>query len=633
MLRRLRVAVLAAAMLTVTCPATAQAEALPDKPAVYNVGTQRDLRVTMRDGTVLKADVHYPVDKRTGQKAPGPFPVLLTQSPYAKWAPVEFMPNLVALRQDYFVQRGYIEVVADVRGSGASEGDFGLWSPEQATDGADLVNWAAKLPDSTGTVGTYGLSYLGMNQFFTAGALGRNSPLKAIVPGAAANDMLRDTAAMGGMWHMPALLGFVPGTYAMTVLNPLLNSGWDQLHGAKVDYPEALRRFADHLKNSGKSVPPLLQQVISGEGKDVYDGPLWQAMKPGEQLQQVVDNDIPALLYSGWNDDFQRGALRNYAGLQNAAAGRPVDAPMVPGQPVTGRYQLVYGSGNHLNSTGPLDQLRLHQAWFDRWLKDEHNGIDETSNPLHLNVYDSKQWVETTNYPFTGTPTRYYLSGDHRLGNTAPAQGSDRLDYSPINISCGRNLNQWTIGLLPAVCDHDDRITQLGAQTYTTEPLTADKLLAGPMSATIKATANTTNTALVVNIQDIAPDGRSRPLAEGALDGKSRVLNQDRTWRADNGAITVPFRDLTAQSEKPVVPGEPTEYVVEIFPTLAKIPAGHRIRVTIGTADFPVIMPTLKQYQELQGGHYDLRWGSFVDLPLVEPGALSTPCGALCVQR
>jgi predicted acyl esterase len=91
-------------------------------PARYSVGKSLDRAVTMKDGTVLRADVYYPIDS-SGKAAKGPFPVLLTMTPYGKGiagaasgAGGQTGPN------DYFVQRGYIDVVADVRGTGDSEG-------------------------------------------------------------------------------------------------------------------------------------------------------------------------------------------------------------------------------------------------------------------------------------------------------------------------------------------------------------------------------------------------------------------------------------------------------------------------------------------------------------------------------
>ncbi|RJQ66969.1 CocE/NonD family hydrolase [Pseudonocardiaceae bacterium YIM PH 21723] len=655
-MRKLSTLVAALLMLAAGLPGTAAADAsaLPDKPARYGVGVQRDVPVTMRDGVVLKVDVYYPTVPGGKDRVPGPFPVLVTQIPYGKWLPMNtagrFAPNIDTGAPEYFVRRGYIEVVSDVRGSGASGGEFEFFGEKQTLDGVDLVNWSAKLPNSTGTVGTYGLSYMGMNQLFTGANIGKDSPLKAMIPGAAATDWFRDVAVMGGLSHLPAvatLLGWVPNQAAASAL---LNAGWDQLHGGQVDYPAALQRFADHLRTATGYIPPLLQDLISGTGDRNFDGEFWKAFAPGDQVRQVVDNGIPALMYSGWLDVMQRGALQNYAAFQNAATGRPIHAPMTPGQPVTGRYQLIYGPGDHLNPTGPLDLLRIELAWFDRWLKNEHNGIDETQTPLHLNVDHTDQWISTATYPLAAEdPARYYLNHGG-LSATPGKPGSDSLAYSPFNVGCGRGVRQWSIGtaalptnvlggeaLTKAVdqCSRDDQISQIGALTYTTAPLAEDRMLAGPMSATVKATATTTNTAFLVTVQDISPDGSSLMLTRGGLDGRQRDLNPGRTWQAANGAVVLPYRDHTAASERPVSPGELTEYVVEVYPALARIKSGHRIRVTIGTADFPMTLPSLKQYSELAGGKYRLQLGgeSFVDLPLVSPGAMPHRCAVICTYR
>ena len=51
------------------------------------MGETANLPVTMADGTVLRADVYFPTDRGTQTPAPGPFPVLLVQTPYGKrWA-------------------------------------------------------------------------------------------------------------------------------------------------------------------------------------------------------------------------------------------------------------------------------------------------------------------------------------------------------------------------------------------------------------------------------------------------------------------------------------------------------------------------------------------------------------------
>jgi predicted acyl esterase len=124
--RRATVSLLAAVTLTLSAAAAAAGvtAALPaytwhEAAATYGVKQVTDVPVTMRDGTVLRVDVYYPTDAKTGAEAKGPFPVLLTQTPYGK----------ESMGDTYYVQRGYLEVVADVRGTGASHGSFGLFDP------------------------------------------------------------------------------------------------------------------------------------------------------------------------------------------------------------------------------------------------------------------------------------------------------------------------------------------------------------------------------------------------------------------------------------------------------------------------------------------------------------------------
>src|SRR5262245_44356117 len=50
--------------------------------ATYGMTVDANVELPMDDGVVLIANVGYPADPATGQKASGTFPVLLTQSPY-----------------------------------------------------------------------------------------------------------------------------------------------------------------------------------------------------------------------------------------------------------------------------------------------------------------------------------------------------------------------------------------------------------------------------------------------------------------------------------------------------------------------------------------------------------------------
>jgi putative CocE/NonD family hydrolase len=359
-----------------------------------------------------------------------------------------------------------------------------------------------------------------------------------------------------------------------------------------------------------------------------------------------VANKIPAYLVGGEYDLFQRGEPLNYAGLQNAYAGRSVTAPMRPDQKTTGRYQLLDGPYTHgaialVGTT--LDQLQLE--WFDTWLKGADTGMAQAPNPLHYYDLGTGHYAEARTYPLSGaTPTTYYFTAsrshtalsrnDGTLSRTAPSAttGADDVSWLPVGSSmCDRSVDQWIIGAFtlvtdrlgaPVPCFDDDRLGQTGptALTYTTAPMSTAKRLAGPIAATIYASANTTEAEWVVNVEDVAPGGASKPLTQGALLGSARAIDTSRSWRV-NGQIVLPYHPYTKAAAVAVKPGVVTQYRIEVFPTYSTIAAGHRIRVTVQTTDFPHLTPTPPQLLKLLGGTYRVQRTaaapSSITLPLI----------------
>src|SRR5262249_61901223 len=118
----------------------------------YAVTLQTAVEATMRDGTILRADIYRPT-------AEGKFPVLLERTPYDKRNSVHFALKAGARR--------YVVIVQDVRGRYSSDGE---WYPfkNESNDGYDTVEWAAALPYSNGKVGMFGGSYVGATQMLAA---------------------------------------------------------------------------------------------------------------------------------------------------------------------------------------------------------------------------------------------------------------------------------------------------------------------------------------------------------------------------------------------------------------------------------------------------------------------------------
>ena len=588
--------------------------------AVYGSASINDIALRGAGGTTIRVNEIYPTT-RSGAPARGRFPVLLTMTPYGKGQGGSSSPGSASSptggavtggADNYLVQRGYIEVVEDVRGTGDSNGSFGLFDPIQTQDAIRVLHWAARLPNSDGRVGTYGPSYLGIDQLLLAGAVGRGSPLKAIFPMVPANDVYRDTSFMGGLIDVEFDETYLGLTTAMNQANPLQDTLTDQGLIAQLIGLEA-----DHATSLGSYVAALTANILGG-GEDAYDQAYWLARAPESYLARVAANGIPAYMVGGEFDIFQHGEPLDYAALQNAWAHRSLTAPMRPGQPTTGRYQLLVGPWEHINgSSVDVDPLELE--WFDTWLKGEATGMGRTPTPLHFYDLGTGRFDETATYPLPGArPTRLYLSAGNALSRTAPGSLSppDTLSWSPSGSPCGRPIDQWAMGGLSipansagvlAPCASDDSASHTGPWTiaYTSAPFPRPQALAGPMAATVYAASTTPDTELVAEVEEVTPDGTSYPLTEGALLGSLRAIDARRSW-SPGGVTLLPYHPYTQASSEPVTPGAVTEYQIEIFPTLATIAAGDRLRLTLSSVDTPHLTPTPPALAQLAGGLYTI---------------------------
>jgi putative CocE/NonD family hydrolase len=601
------------------------------RPATYGVGVEHNVAVPMSDGVVLRADIHYPTVPETGQPAAGSFPVLLSVTPYGKKAPPP-AAQIGGGATPYLIKRGYIEVMVDVRGTGVSGGSFEMFGDRQAQDGVDLVNWASTLPNSNGRVGMFGVSYLAINQLFTAAAVGLDSPLKAIFPVMAARDFYRDAAAMGGVPHLRTVRAYGAIYTLLNVLNPTLE--FFARGGHSRPRAGGLAAVRQRGRDQRRYFRPLIAEAMHG-GDTAYDGPVWDAMRPATVLSQVVANGVAVFLVGGWHDAFQRGTPLNYAALQNAFAGRPEESPMEPGQPVSDRVRLFMGPWYHVTNFDGLHINALQLRWFDQWLQDDAAAAI-SDPPFTFQPIGRPQWFHAREYPLPeATPTRFYLSDAGRLSTEcSPDQTVATLNYASRGPVAGRSLEQWTLGMNSFFTaqrgrriryDTDNRRLQRRALTYTTEPFTSPTLVAGPIALTVHATANTTETLWVAHLDDVAPDGTSRPLTQGALLGSHRALDPDRTWYLPDGSVLRPHHYSTRDAAEPVVPGELTRYDVEIFPTAAYIAPKHRLRLILTTYDFPHLVPTKPARRALAGGRYQLRQGgptaSHILISLADPDA------------
>jgi putative CocE/NonD family hydrolase len=566
------------------------------RPAQFATVTDKDVPITMRDGTVLKANVTRP-------DAPGKFPVLVTQTPYGKDGAV-----IVALagQTDALVQRGYVQVTVDVRGTGKSAGSWDSFGPAEQHDGYDIVEWAARQPWSDGGVGLDGPSYMGLNQLYTAAL--RPPHLKVIFPVVPMADGYRDITFSGGdinVSFIPLWLGLVTG-------------------GGLVADPMTL---LEHVGGALSFTAPTLAGSMTGDSV-AYDGPFWKTRSPIEVLDRIT---VPAFVVGGLHDLFQRGEPLVYERLKSR----------VPARLLMGPWTHVGGSqGQGLPADGVPALTDIELRWFDHYLKGMDTGIDAIPKVTQY-TYGDGRFETQADWPDPKLdPQTWYLRGGSAVSREAPpasGEAPQTFVQHPLSGLCTMSTGQWTAGLgeqLP--CFTDDRPNTLsGGASYESAPLASDLRVNGPLAARLWVTTTASDAAVTVRVDDVAPDGTSTGMTTGWQTAAFRAVDARRT-RIVGGHVLQPWHPFTQASVLPVAAGAPTALDVEIFPTNWVLKTGHRLKIVVDPADFPHSQPPLPALAARLGGQVsvltDAAHRSAVELPVIGAtcAAGPDPSGAGC---
>jgi putative CocE/NonD family hydrolase len=567
-------AVLVTALVAVTA---GSAMAWTARPATYGVAKQANVPITMSDGTVLYADVLRPANA-DGSAAPGRFPVVLTQTPYNKNTPS------LNFEDDYLVERGYVQVIADVRGTGSSEGQWDSFGSREQRDGYELARWAVRQPFSDGRLALHGTSYGAINQLLTAAQ--RPPGLKAAFPVVPMSDSYRDITASGGQldtsfipsWlGLVTSLGLIPPTYSPT------------------DPAEAARVLAAHAGGALSFQAGTLVDSSTG-GNLAYDGPFYHQRSPIYVIDKV---NVPTFIVGGWFDLFQRGEPLLYQHLR--AEGVPTRLLMGPW------YHITAGQGLPADGVPTLDELELR--WFDHYVR----GVpDPTLNtdiaPVTYYENGAGHYTTASNWPapdvsfealHLGGPATPGKPGT--LGDGTTSSAPDTLTWNPATGACSRSTVQWTAGAGSGTpCETDDRANDASSVSYE-EPIKQPLRLLGPIAAKLFVASDRPDGQITARVEDVAPDGTATQLTAGWQVLSLRALDAAKSVFAPNGLLVQPFHPFTQESAQPMPSRRPAEVDVEIFPTGALFAPGHTLRLTLQTADEPHLTAPLPQELDSAG--------------------------------
>lgn len=510
-----------------------------------------DVPATMRDGVVLRANVYRP-------GGPGPFPVLLSRTPYGK-----DLPNVGAtLDIPQATKRGFVVVVQDTRGRFNSEGD---WYPmiNEAEDGADTVAWASALPGSNGQVAMYGASYFGFTQW--AAAAQKPPALRAIAPFITWSDPFDGTLFRGGAlefgllasWNMQVDLNMVMRRHAgdrMALATAVKNlvADYDNLSDGFTELP--LREF-----------PPMLRNEVGAAFLNTVARPLDREdrLAAGIAVHTWHDRvDVPSFNIGGWHDIFLAGTIANYqAARANGQPARLLIGPWLHGPASNPIGEMNYGFGStagFLDLRTDLSTLQLE--WFGRVLRDE----PETGDPVQIFVMGTNTWRTEAEWPLArARSVPYYLQADGGLAEDIPTTAPDEYDYDPTDPTPTVGGATLMSPDFPSGPRDQRRIeSRPDVLTYTTAELTDDLEVTGPISVRLWASTSAPDTDFVARLCDVFPDGRSINITDGIIRGQH-------------------------QTGAPLEPGRPYEFVIDLWATSNVFRAGHRIRLHIASSSFP----------------------------------------------
>jgi predicted acyl esterase len=548
-------------LLLATLGAAAQAV-----PPVYATMKKVQTTIPMKDGVRLAVNLYMPDGAPQGATADDKFPVILEYLPYRKddWSIARDWGL-----HSYFVRRGYITARVDIRGTGTSEGNppDREYSDQEQQDGLEVIDWLSKQPWSTGNVGMMGISWGGFNAIQMA----RLHPpaLKAIIAACATEELFHDD-----IHYIDGLMHADEYEMAMDLELGLTRAP---------DFPTGEKFLAERF-----DAAPWFLLYLHGQ----RDGPFWR--RASLAPDRYADYNVPTFMVGGFLDGYRDSIPRFF---------EHVKAPV----------KAILGPWNHTfphdADPGPAIEWRDEATrWWDYWLKGKQNGIlDEPRFEVFMRHWFAPDpniaevpgnWRAEKTWPPSGSHTQtLFFAPGHQLAEVAPAvrdASVEELKYVPsIGLEAGFWWGDFTT---------DQRPIDAYSLVYDSAPLANDTAILGWPKVILQASSTAPLADWFARLSDVAPDGTVTMITGAGQSG------------AQLGGAAKPA-DLT--------PGQKYTIPIELHVTSWLFPAGHKIRVAISNALWPMIWPT--PYVMTSSLYLGDSGTSRLELPIVPADSSSPP--------
>ncbi|WP_191060764.1 CocE/NonD family hydrolase [Geminicoccus harenae] len=490
--------------------------------------------IPLSDGARLAARVWLPKDA-----VAAPVPAILEYLPYRKR---DGTVHRDALTHPYLAGHGYACLRVDMRGNGDSDGIMeGEYLPQEQDDALEVIAWLRRQPWCTGRVGMIGISWGGFNGLQVAWR--QPEGLDAVISLCSTDDRYADDIHYKGGCLLCEQLG-----WSSTMLAYSSRPGDPLIVGDKwrAQWLERLERE-----------PHLASVWMEHLTRDAF----W---KHGSICEDYGRIRVAVMLVGAWADSYHDPVPRMLTHLT------------APRQAIIGPWVHKYP---HFAVPGPrIGFLQEAVRFYDRYLKDLDNGADQAP-ALRAYLMDSVppatqyehrpgRWVAEAAWPSPGITTVPLHLGRGRLSEAPePAEPVSICSPQTVGQAAGEYCPIWLGPELPG----DQRIEDGGSLLFDGQVLQDDLTILGGPVLEITFQADRPQANLAVRLCDVAPNGASARVTYG-------VLNL--------------CHHTSHEHPEKLVPGQRYRARIELDEVGYRFPAGHRLRLAVSTAYWPLIWPS-----------------------------------------
>jgi hypothetical protein len=592
--------------------------------------TRSSIYIPMRDGVKLALTLVLPKDLPAGER----IPCLLSQSrywrdyelypPLGKWVnPEQLLPRQRNFKP-FFSGQGYALANLDVRGTGASFGNWPMpWHAESVEDARQVVDWIIEQPWSNGLVGGYGISYVGTTAELLAAL--DHPAVKAVIPMFNHPDPFTDIAYPGGAFNRRFI------------------EAWDRLSAA-MDRNQVTPELGWRAKVFLRGVPPvdedrhrtLLRQALQVHTGNTTIFKIAEPVSCRDERISGIDASVDDISMYRYLDELERSGTAIFGWGSWMDAGT-ADAVLRRFNTLPNAHRAVIGAWEHggVYNASPYRQVRRSRlpaeaspplmaqwaemlAFFDAYLKQDGSPL-RSERVLHYYSLGDEKWKQSATWPPPGTSMQCWrLSAGMRLLPNPPVEESGVDTYAvDWNATTGAMCRWWELGGVlgkPVSYPGRDKAAK-HLLTYTSPPLEKDLEIAGYPVVTFYLSSSEDDGIVFVYLEDEFPGGKVTYLTEGQL----RLIHRKVSSEKPLYNLQVPYHSFKREDVLPLTPGEVVEVSFGLLPVAALVRKGHRLRLGIAGHDAGNFAPIPDTRREVLLSLFrDSLRPSCIDIPVVD---------------